>query len=213
MPEYEPANQQAADDASSISSWLSGTLWSLASSVISIASSILPNQRYDPVQQQPDDNSSVGSGEQDNEVSNDDRDDNVIEAPQVSQTYEALRITPTERGIDINQPSENFSNTGIRARRALSWLRDFRVLLFSTTDTRRAHLVNWIILPLISVLYYLIFLSETANRGVTEGVLSAVCLMLVTYHRVQAIRVFVPYHNLLSLTIWEMAIRFYFGHG
>ena len=52
--------------------------------------------------------------------------------------------------------------------------------------------MNWIILPLISFLYYLIFSSVTAHRGVTEGVLSAVCLMLVTYHRVQAIRVFVP---------------------
>ena len=52
--------------------------------------------------------------------------------------------------------------------------------------------MNWIILPLISFLYYLIFFSVTAHRGVTEGVLSAVCLMLVTDYRIQAIRVFVP---------------------
>ena len=51
--------------------------------------------------------------------------------------------------------------------------------------------MNWIILPLISVLYYLIFSSVTAHKGVTEGVLSTVCLVLITYHRIQAIRVFV----------------------
>ena len=192
MPEYERANQQAADDASSNSSW---SLWSLVSSVFSLDSNSVPEgQRYDPVQQQPDDNSSIRSGEQDNQVSIAARDANLIEAqaPQTPQTDGTWSITPIERGINNNQPSENFSNTGIRARRALWCLRDFRVLLFSTTDTRRAHLVNWIILPLISVLYYLVFLSETANGGVSEGVLSAVCLVLVTYHRVQAIRVFVP---------------------
>ena len=190
MPEYESANQQAADDAPSISSW---SLWSLVSSVFSLASNSVPEgQRYDPVQQQPDDNSSIGSGEQDNHLSNAASDIYLSEARQTSQTDETLRITPAERGIDNNQPIENSSNTGIRTRRLLWWLRDFRVLLLSTTDSRRAKLVNGIILPLISVLYFLTFSSVTADKGVTEGVLSAVCLMLVTYHRVQAIRVFVP---------------------
>ena len=179
MPEYEPANQQAADDASSISSLLSGTLWSLGSSIISIASSILPNQRYDPVQQQPDDNSSIGSAEQDNQI--------------ISATRDVTSLTsPPELGVNDDQPSQKRSNTRPRARRLRWWVRDLRLLLFSTTDSRRAKLVNWIILPLILVLYYLIFTSVTANRGETEGVFSAVCLMLIIYHRVQAIRVLVP---------------------
>ena len=144
MPEYEAANQQAADNASSISSRLSGSLWSLASSIISIASSILPNQRYDPLQQQPDDNSSIGSGEQDNQVSSAARDVTLIEAqaPQTSQTDGTRSITPIERGINNNQPSENFSNIGTRTRRTLWWFEDLRVLLFPTTHSRRVKLVN-----------------------------------------------------------------------
>ena len=63
MPDYDPNRQQPADDSSSIRSWLSGSLWSLASSIVSVASNILPGQRYDPVQQHPDDNSSIGSAE------------------------------------------------------------------------------------------------------------------------------------------------------
>ena len=191
MPEYEPANQQAADDASSISSWLSGSLWSLASSIISIASAILPNQRYESVQQQPDNNSGIGSAEQDNQIRNAVMDDNIRDISG-SQSSGTLINTSNELGVNDHQPSDNPSNTGIRTRRLLWWLRDFRVLLFSTIDTRRAKLVNWVILPLISVLYCVIFTSLTAHRGVTEGVLSAVCLVLVTYHRIQAIRVFVP---------------------
>ena len=184
MPEYEPANQQAADDASSISSWLFGSLQSLTSSIISIASYILPKQRYESVQQQPDDNSGIGSGEQDNQEANvlPDRPiyDSTLQQPddytsidsgeQENHAFSTARDVDTserwlrshtdvtsmtrqpELGVNDHQPRDNPSNTGIRTRRLLWWLRDFRVLLFSTTDIRRAHLVNWIILPLISVL-------------------------------------------------------------
>ena len=224
MPEYESANQQAADDASSISSWLSGSLWSLASSIISIAFSIIPNQRYDPLQQQPDDNSSVGSGEQDNQeayalpdrpiydstlqqpddytsIDSGEQENHAISTARDVDTSERWLRSHTdvtsmtrqpELGVNDHQPRDNPSNTGIRTRRLLWWLRYPRVLLFSTTDSRRAKLVNWIILPLISVLYYLIFSTVTAHKGVTEGVLSTVCLVLITYHRIQAIRVLVP---------------------
>ena len=63
MPDYDPNRQQPAEDSSSIGSWLSASLRSLASSIVSLASNILPGQRYDPVQQHPDDNSSIGSAE------------------------------------------------------------------------------------------------------------------------------------------------------
>ena len=197
MPEYEPANQQAADDASSISSRLSGSLWSLASSVVSIASSILPNQRYDPLQQQPDDNSGIGSGEQDNQEANalpdrsiydstlqqphdntsldsGEQDNRVISVARdvnMSETLSHLQagvhVTSLTRqpklGAHDYQPCTNPSNTLIRARQLRWWLSDLLDLLLSTTDSRRVKLVNWIILPLISFLYYLIFFSVTAH--------------------------------------------------
>ena len=75
MPDYDPNRQQPADDSSSIRSWLSGSLWSLASSIVSVAANILPGLRYDPVQQHPDDNSSIGSAELFNNNQSNDQDD------------------------------------------------------------------------------------------------------------------------------------------
>ena len=51
--------------------------------------------------------------------------------------------------------------------------------------------MDYVTFDIGTLLYYLIFTSVTANRGETEGVLSAVCLVLLTYHRIQATRVFV----------------------
>ena len=110
MPGYDSANQQAADDASSTSSW---SLWSLVSFVFRLDSNSVPaGQRYDPVQQQPDDNPSIGSAEQDNQVRNAARDDNMSSGSG-SQPSETLINTSTESGFDANQPTDHLSNTEI----------------------------------------------------------------------------------------------------
>ena len=205
MPDYDPNSQQPADDSSSISSWLSGSLWSLASSIVSVAASILPSQGYDPVQQHPDDNSSIGSAEllNNNQLNDQDNtnqrehDENANEPAELNNgeptrfqrgedmpelfapTVEV--ITRQERQTDSlmeERPKRQSGNRRFQVR-----VRDIRVMLFSTVDSRRVKFVNWLLLPLISVLYYLVFSHLVlVNIATTQG-LAVLSMVLLSYHK------------------------------
>mgnify|MGYP001802981902 CR=1 FL=1 len=158
MPDYDPNSQQPADDSSSINSWLSGSLWSLASSIVSVASNILRGLRYDPVQQHPDDNPSIGSAEllinnqsnDQDDINQREHDENASEPaqlnngePTASQRGEEMpelfvptveMITRQERQTDPLMEERLMRQS--RNRRFQRRDRDIRVMLFSTVDSR-----------------------------------------------------------------------------
>ena len=212
MPDYDPNRQQPAEDSSSIGSWLSASMRSLASSIVSLASNILPDQRYDHAQQHPDDNSSIGSvlllinnqsNDQDN-TNQREHDENASEPAQLNYgeptrsqrggempelfapTVEMM--TRQERQTDRLMDERSMRQS--RPRRFQVRVRDIRVMLFSTVDSRRVKFVIWFLLPLNSVLYMycLVFSPMVSISYATSPGLTALSIVLLSYHKLQSIR-------------------------
>ena len=168
-----------------------------------MASNILPGQRYDPVQQHPDDNSSISSAEllinnQSNDQDNTNQrehDDSANEPAELNNGEPTgfLRgeempelfaptvemITRQEKQTDPLMDERPMTQS--RTRRFQMRIRDIRVMLFSTVSSR-------LLLPLISVLYYLMFSPMVMMNNATYQGLTALSMMLLSYHKVQSIR-------------------------
>ena len=156
--------------------------------------------------QHPDDNSSLGSAEllnNDHDVTNQLEYDENTNEPAELNNGEPNRSQRGEEMLELFAPTVEMMTrqerqtdplmderpmTQSRTRCFQVRVRDIRVMLFSTVDSRRVKFVNWLLLPLISVLYYLVFSHLVLiNNGTTQG-LAVLSMVLLSYHKVQSIR-------------------------